>query len=146
MFKNIKKKVVPVLISGIVLLSAMAVTASADNYDGNTYTKDLTQGYVVSGIKDGMNYYLKYGVRSVWSHTSVQVGLGPARGTAYTAFMKRGIFGADAGFTQNTSTTKLSNGYIDVTLDGDTKYANYVLHSGTSNVTYGWRFDMKYIK
>lgn len=141
---NAIKRRFAAILSGAMLCSVMMASAGASNYDGNTYKRDLDKNYVVDDSKEGMHVVMKYGVKKTWSMTSIQLGAGPATGKAYTGLMERSFFGGDDDFVSNSSTKKLSNGYIDVTVDGDTNYANYVLHSGTSDVTYEWRFDRKY--
>lgn len=142
---NAIKRRFAAILSGAMLCSVMLASAGASNYtDENTFTMDLDRPYAVDDSKLDMHVAMKYGVKKTWSMTSIQLGLGPSTGKAYTGLMERGFFGGDDDFVSNSSTKKLSNGYIDVTVDGDTNYANYVLHSGTSNVTYEWRYDRKY--
>lgn len=146
------KRFLSVLLAAIMVLSMFAMSASA--YDStNTFTRDLSKPYSLSGTHQDMEYQFGYGTYNIWSQTKIQAGMGPATGKAYTAFVPRQWFGLSGKQYQKASYSKDSKGYITVTAksgesgdpngktDGE---ANTVMHSGYTNVTIDWRVDRKY--
>ena len=146
------KRFLSILLAAIMVLSVFAMSASA--YDStNTFKRDLSKPYSISGTHQDMEYQFDYGVNKIWSQTKIQAGMGPAEGNAYTAFVPRQWFGLSGKQHQKASYNKDSKGYITVKAvsgesgdpngkaDGE---ANTVMHSGYTNVTIDWRVDRKY--
>ena len=141
--RNLSKRFLATLISIMILGSCMALIASAD-YE--VHKQNLDNPYRFSQTKNNRTYLMSYGLSNAWAYTGVQLDGGSGEAAkAYAALMERTyLFGSDGDFYQASSTTKQPNGYVEATAGATTNKANYVLHSGTSNVTYGWRFDHKY--
>ena len=139
------KKILMTILSVTILCSSMVVFASAAY---TVHQQDLDKPYYFSEKKDYRTYTMGYELNTVKAHTRVQLGGGSGEAAkAYAALMERTyLFGADGEFKQASNTTVSTDGYVWATAKGSTNKANYTLHSGTSNVTYGWRFDHQYTR
>lgn len=142
---NMKKRVFGIVMSSLMILSTLAMTAGA-SYDNNTHYKNLNNPYDSSASPTGMSIYFRYSPNNARAHTSVHVRPQNTEGKAYAALMQRDASsGANAGFRENSSYYIKTNGHIDTTVYGFTPIANYVLHSGYSRGHNNWRYDIKNI-
>lgn len=151
------KRTVTTLLAAVMMMSVMTMSASAAGYDdSNTSYRNLDTGYNLPYTVQGMEIFYTYGVKNCWARTKLQTGMGPATGKAYVGMIPRKFGGFNAKQINATSTMKSADGYVQATATSTGKgnsadpnttayqHANTLMHSGTSNVYDGWRFDHRY--
>ncbi len=146
------------LVSGAIICATMCISASAaDNYEENTTISDLTKSYTVTTPVEYNDSSLgtitrartlSYKPNSVSATTRFQVGTASnLTAKAYVAIQQHeGVAGSGRGeFIQSSSNYIGNDGYISAKKNGTSYCAKYVLHSGSSNILFNWRFDNKYL-
>lgn len=142
---NMKKKAFGIVMSSLMILSTLVLSAGASNYDKNTHYRNLYYSYDTLASPTGMNIYYRYNPNNARAHTSVHVRPQNTRGKAYVALMQYDPeTGKNLGFKEEFCEDIKDNGHIDTTVYGSTQIAKYVLHSGYSLGTNNWRYDVKH--